>query len=353
MDYTIKKKANQQNMQNNGGQTALGVLPQDANNNVWSRPTTGYQTNNGQYQSAYSSMIDSLVNKAINREAFNYDPATDPAYQSYARQYLRLGDEAGRDTLADVASNTGGLASSYAVTASQQARNAYNQALTDKIPELMQVAYDRYRNEYNDALAGIGTLQGLDDSLYNRFSTDRSYNRGVYESDRDFNESVRQYNQNYDLDKNSAEFERMLNTWATMGYANSTVAKYFGVPEGTRTDDSQYRWAQYALSQAKSGGSSGGSGGRRSSGSGSGGNGNSTQSMANSIVAHTENSVTNSVASMIGGTDNAKQYLARLGQYLAQGGTTSDRQSLAIKQVQNDKSLSAMEKLWILQQLSK
>lgn len=230
-------------------------------------------TNNEQYKSAYSSMIDELVNKAINRQPFQYDPATDPAYQAYARQYLRLGDEAGRDTLADVSAQTGGIASSYAVTASQQARNAYNQALTDKIPSLMETAYNKYRNEYNDNLAGIGTLQGLDDSAYGRFSTDRQYNRGVYEndrdynrgvyeSDRDFNEGVRQYNQNYELDKNAQEYERMLNSWTTLGYATDAVAKYFGIPKGTKTDDSAYRWAQFALQQA----TAGSSGGVRSSG---------------------------------------------------------------------------------------
>lgn len=325
-------------------------------------------TNNEQYKSAYSSMIDDLVNKAINRQPFQYDPATDPAYQSYARQYLRLGDEAGRDTLADVSAQTGGIASSYAVTASQQARNAYNQALTDKIPSLMETAYNRYRNDYNDNLAGIGTLQGLDDSAYNRFATDRGYNRGVYESDRDydrgvlesdrdFNEGVRQYNQNYELDKNAQEYERMLNSWTTLGYATDSVAKYFGVPTGTKTDDSKYRWAQFALQQATAGSSGGSGGGRRSSGSGgSGGSGSTTQSaksVANSAVAKTLNAATAVTASIAGKTENAQNYLANLGKYMAQGGTTGDKQAQAIAKVQNDSKLNQNEKIWILQQLSK
>lgn len=324
-------------------------------------------TNNEQYKSAYSSMIDELVNKAINRQPFQYDPATDPAYQAYARQYLRLGDEAGRDTLADVSAQTGGIASSYAVTASQQARNAYNQALTDKIPSLMETAYNKYRNEYNDNLAGIGTLQGLDDSAYGRFSTDRQYNRGVlesdrdynrgvYESDRDFNEGVRQYNQNYALDKQAQDYERMLNSWTTLGYATKEVAKYFGVPEGTKTDDSKYRWAQYALQQATAG-SSGGSGGGRRGGSGGSGRGGSTtqsaKSVANSAVAKTINDLTNVTASITGKTENAQNYLANLGKYLGQGGTTGDKQAQAIAKVQNDSKLNQYEKIWILQQLSK
>lgn len=322
-------------------------------------------TNNEQYKSAYSSMIDDLVNKAINRQPFQYDPATDPAYQAYAKQYLRLGDEAGRDTLADVSAQTGGIASSYAVTASQQARNAYNQALTDKIPSLMETAYNKYRNEYNDTLAGIGTLQGLDDSAYGRFSTDRQYNRGVYEndrdynrgvyeSDRDFNEGVRQYNQNYALDKQAQEYERMLNSWTTLGYATKEVAKYFGVPEGTKTDDSKYRWAQYALQQATAGSSGVSGGGRRSSGSGgSGSTTPSAKSIANSAVANTLNVATAVTASIAGKTENAQNYLANLGKYLGQGGTTGDKQAQAIAKVQNDSKLNQYEKIWILQQLSK
>lgn len=197
-------------------------------------------TNNDQYNSIYSSALDELIGKALNREAFQYDPATDAAYQSYARQYARLGDEAARDTLADVSANTGGLASSYAVTASQQARNTYNQALTDKIPSLMEAAYQKYRNEQNDLYANINMLQGLDTAAYNRWASDRDYNRQIYE-----------YEQNLAMDKTAQEYQRMLNIWNTLGYASKEVAKYFGVPEGTKTDDAKYREAELALERAR------------------------------------------------------------------------------------------------------
>lgn len=333
-----------------------------AGGNNGTHPISG--GNNGQYQSAYSTQLNDLVNKAINRQPFQWDPATDPAYQSYARQYLRLGDESARDTLADVAAATGGLPSSYAVTAAQQARNNYNQALTDKIPALMEAAYDKYRGEYQDALQGIGALQGLDDSAYNRWNADRNYNRSVYESDRDyameqkkFEESVRQYNQNYDLDKNSAQFEKMLNMWNALGYANSQIAKYFGIPEGTKTDDAAYRAAQLALQQANSG-SSGGSGGRRSSGRRSGGRsgnggggGNPAQDFANAVVNNTINDLAVMTASIAGNTDRAKEYLARLGQYMAHGGNTGESQIAAINQLDANKNLTAAEKAWIKLQL--
>lgn len=316
------------------------------NNNVGGNNNT---IKPGSYQNAYSGTINSLINQAINRQPFEWDPATDQAYQAYARMYTRLGEEAGRDTLADVASNTGGLASSYATTASQQARGAYNQALTDKIPELMQLAYDRYRGQYQDLLSGIGTLQDVSNALYGRYSDQRDYNRGVYESDRDYNESVRQYNQNYELDKNAQEYERMLNMWTSLGYANSEVAKYFGVPEGTKTDESAYRWAQFALSQAGSGSSGGGGGGgRRSSGysgGGSNGSGGSNGGLSDKDRAYIAK----------GETNRAINALNAFGQYLAQGGMTPSKQASALRSFKEGKlfnSLNEYEQAYVLARLN-
>lgn len=320
-------------------------------------------TNNEQYKSAYSTVINDLVNKAINRQPFQYDPATDAAYQSYAKQYARLGDEAARDTLADVSANTGGLASSYAVTAAQQARNKYNEALTDKIPALMEAAYNKYRNEYNDTLAGIGTLQGLDDSAYNRFATDRGYNRGVYEndrdynrsvfesdrgynrgvyeSDRDFNEGVRQYNQNYALDKQAQQFEQMLNRWTTLGYATKDVAKFFGIPEGTKTDDSSYRWAQYALQQATAGSSGGSGGGRRGGSGGSDRGGKSPKSSSGGSPVLTPSAV-NKI------TDNAVRQVvtASTPSYYANPITGMTKLDLIKQDFSNGKPSSAVQKTY-------
>ena len=56
---------------------------------------------------------------------FNYDYASDPLYQNYARQYTNAGKRAMEDTLAQVSARTGGLASSYAGSAAQQAYNRY------------------------------------------------------------------------------------------------------------------------------------------------------------------------------------------------------------------------------------
>ena len=206
---------------------------------------------NTTYKSAYSSKINDLVSQAINRKPFEYDPATDAAYQSYARQYTRLGDQAAQNTMADVAAQTGGMPSSYAVTAANQQRSDFNQQLTDKIPSLMEAAYAKYRDDQNSILANLNVMQNLEDSAYSRFTSDRDYARTSYESDRAFQEQQRQYNKEFKRDQKAAEYERMLNLWNTLGKANKKVAKYFGVKVGTKTSDAAYRAAELALQRAR------------------------------------------------------------------------------------------------------
>lgn len=260
-----------------------------------------YQESNA-YNSAYADTIAELVGKVSNGEKFDYNPLTDQSYQAYAKQYNRLGNEARQNALSDVAINTGGLASSYATTAAMQAQNQYNQALTDKIPELEALAYEKFNNERNHNLNVLGTLQGLEDSAYSKWADNRDYERGKYEFDTNFDYQKyrddtadkqwqdqfdyqkgrdqiadEQWNKNYQLDKQQQEWsqkfqtqqdkwQRMYNKWTTMGYATKQVAEFFGIKEGTKTSDQKYRDAQIAAMSAK--GSSGGSGGRSSGGGG-------------------------------------------------------------------------------------
>jgi hypothetical protein len=246
------------------------------------------------YESAYSTEISNLIDKVTNREAFEYDPANDAAYKSLAKEYGRLGDEARTNTLADVAMNTGGLASSWAVTAANQAQNQYNQALTDKIPALMEAAYGRYQNELNNDMNMIGMLQGLDDSAYNRFSDQRNYDYQLgrdqvadnqwqmqfgynqlrdqiadqqwqsqfdyaqnrdqvadnqWQTEHDFMVKQQEYENKFN--EQEAQYEKMLTSWNTLGYATKEVAKFFGVKEGTKTSDERYAAASLALDQAQ------------------------------------------------------------------------------------------------------
>ena len=138
------------------------------------------------YVSQYGKGIADLTNKVVNRQAFTYDPNTDAAFQASAKKYERLGDRARQNTLADFSANTGGIASSYAVSAASQAQNDYNQQLADLIPGLMDVAYNRYKSEYDMNNAALSQLQSLDNAAYGKWSDNRAYNRDKYVSDRDY-----------------------------------------------------------------------------------------------------------------------------------------------------------------------
>lgn len=70
---------------------------------------------------------------------------------------------------------TGGMPSTAAVAASQQASDYQMSQMTDKIPELQQLAYSMYQDGLNADRADLNTLIGLEDNSYNRWLADRNY----------------------------------------------------------------------------------------------------------------------------------------------------------------------------------
>lgn len=139
------------------------------------------------YNNRYDDTIQDLIQGILNREDFSYDPATDPLYQNYRKQYTREGQRATADTLGAVAAASGGIPSSYATTAAAQAGNYYAAQMTDKIPELYQLAYNQYLNDYNMQLSDLGVVQGAEQSDYdkylnelNQFNTDRAFDYNAW-----------------------------------------------------------------------------------------------------------------------------------------------------------------------------
>lgn len=151
---------------------------------VWARG--GYKDyggggfNNSGFNSQYQARIDALTDAILNREAFQYDKESDPLYQQYADSYTRSGQRAMQDTLAQVSARTGGLASSYAGSASQQAFNNYMAALADKVPELYQMRYSMYQDDLANQRADLDMLMGLDDRDFGRYTNERDFNYGAY-----------------------------------------------------------------------------------------------------------------------------------------------------------------------------
>ena len=135
-----------------------------------------------EYTNRWDDTILGLIDEILGREDFAYDPNKDPLYSQYRKAYIREGDRAAADALGAAAAASGGLPSSYAQTAASQAGNYYAAQLTDKIPELQQLAYQMYLNDYNMLLSDLGVVQGQEASDYNKYLTDLNQ----FNTDRDF-----------------------------------------------------------------------------------------------------------------------------------------------------------------------
>ena len=122
-----------------------------------------------EYTNRYDDTIQDLLGQIVNREDFSYDPEKDPLYGQYRKQYAREGQRATADALGAAAAASGGIASSYANTAAAQAGNYYAAQMTDKIPELYQLAYNKYLSDYNMKLSDLGAVQGAEQSDYDKF----------------------------------------------------------------------------------------------------------------------------------------------------------------------------------------
>ncbi len=158
---------------------------------------------NNKYASPYNDEIDALYDEIVNQKAFSYNPDTDPSYKAYEDMYRREGDRASKSTLADISTAQGGV-SSYAASAAQQASNAYAKALTDKIPELEALAYQKYSADRNDKYSQLDYLMALDNVEYGRYNDE--WNKDFTIDERDYNRGRER--ELLDIDKDRYALER-------------------------------------------------------------------------------------------------------------------------------------------------
>lgn len=134
------------------------------------------------YTNRYDDTITSMLDKLTNRQDFSYDSSTDPLYSQYRKAYAREGERATQDALGATAAASGGIPSSYAATAASQAGDYYAAQMTDKIPELYQIAYNKYLNDYDMQLRDLETVQNAEQLDYNKYLNELSQ----YNTDREF-----------------------------------------------------------------------------------------------------------------------------------------------------------------------
>ena len=106
---------------------------------------------------------------------FSYDINGDALYQQYKDKYIQQGKLAMADTIGQASAMTGGYGNSYAQSAGQQAYQGQLDNLNDIVPELYQMALDRYNMGKEDLYNQYGLLQseyekeyGLHQDEYNK-----------------------------------------------------------------------------------------------------------------------------------------------------------------------------------------
>lgn len=96
------------------------------------------------YQSQYKDQIQGLYDQIANRKGFTYDVNADAMYQQLKDQYIQGGRMAMQDTMGQAQTMTGGYGNSYAQSVGQQSYQGYLQGLNDQVPNLYQMALNRY-----------------------------------------------------------------------------------------------------------------------------------------------------------------------------------------------------------------
>lgn len=120
------------------------------------------QANKPVYAGTYDQQLSDIYNKIMGRQDFSYDLNGDALWQQYKDQSVQLGKMAMMDTMGQAAALTGGYGSTYAQNVGQQAYQSHLQQLTDKVPELYQLALSKYQMEGDrlaDQFAMTGQLQ--------------------------------------------------------------------------------------------------------------------------------------------------------------------------------------------------
>ena len=121
------------------------------------------------YQSQYRDQIQGLYDQIANRKDFTYDVNADAMYQQLKDQYIQGGRMAMMDTMGQAQAMTGGYGNSYAQGVGQQAYQGYLQGLNDQVPNLYQMALNRYIQQGDQMLDQYSMLTAQEAQDYARW----------------------------------------------------------------------------------------------------------------------------------------------------------------------------------------
>ena len=157
----------------------------------------------------YGQALQDAMDRIINREKFSYDLNGDALYQQYKDQYINQGRLAMQDTIGQASALTGGYGNSYAATAGNQAYQGYLQGLNNMVPELYQIAYDKYNRDGEELYNQYGMYNDAYNDEYGKYR-DKVADWNA-EADRLSNAYYNAYNMDYG--RYSDNYDRELNNY--------------------------------------------------------------------------------------------------------------------------------------------
>ncbi len=189
---------------------------------------TPYQAPTWNGGTGVAGQTEKLAQNVINMNYTDWTKGTD--YASLTKRYSQQGQKAMDNTLGMVAARTGGLASSYATAAGNQ---AYNDYMT-KLEDAARALYDSQRAEAKD---NYGIAQGMYDRQYGEYVEDKNfgyqqYRDNVGDAQWADTQYVNQYNTEWNQDFQEGQYadsqtkDEADNLEETLYYAPDTYPDY-------------------------------------------------------------------------------------------------------------------------------
>lgn len=180
------------------------------------------------YDPSYDQALQSLFDEIMGYEKFSYNTRDDMLYQNYKQQYASAGRLAMEDTMGQAAALTGGYGSSYGQAVGQQQYGEYMKQMNDVLPELYDMAYQRYQGDYQ-ALQNRYAMTGqLAEDEYRKYqdrlsayyqeldywqdTADTAYNRQQYADEQEYQRQQDAYQKQLDA------YDRLSEMIIMMGY---------------------------------------------------------------------------------------------------------------------------------------
>lgn len=178
------------------------------------------------YENPYADEQQTLLDGIMQGNGFG--DYADQAWQEYRKSYLREGRLAFDNALGSAAANTGGIASTAAVMAAQQAQNYYGAQAVDKKMELDSQLRD-------DALAALGVLNQMNQTEHDQYLS---------------GEQLADDREQRQADREQQAFENAINIWKSYGYVTEDIAGVLGLPVGTPYSEQAYNeWYESFMEQ--------------------------------------------------------------------------------------------------------